>query len=140
MPYPEAAVPVLSEHADSEATDVGGTPSASTTYSWGDSVANGGTILSASITLTKKCMVVVVAFVCVYNISSKCTDIKRGTATVTKETVATGAYFGYTEGYGYLQYATEVLDPGVYTYSLVNTYGGTIYATGAVIKIVAVTV
>jgi hypothetical protein len=131
---------VLSEHVDSEATDLGGTASASTYYCYSDSVNNGGTILSASVTLTRKCMVVVVAFVCVHGISYKCTDIKRGAVTVTKETVATGAPFAYSSGYGYLQYASEVLDAGAYTYSLVNTYGATIYAAGAVIKIVAVTV
>jgi hypothetical protein len=131
-------VPILAEHTDSESTFKGSTAQYTRTYLYSNNVASGETILSASITLTKRCMVVVVTFACVYAYAAKFSDIKRGEATVTKETIIISAPFIYTNGLGHLQYATEVLDPGTYTYSLVNTSGSTITVHGAVMKIVAV--
>jgi hypothetical protein len=127
----------LKEHADGEATVVGASSASQTTYY--DAVANGGTIVSAQITLSKRCMVVVVSL-CVLLYSAKATDIQRDGVNKTKETILSPSNFAIGGKYGHLQYATEVLDAGTYTYSLVNTSGTTQYVFGAAMKIVAVEV
>jgi hypothetical protein len=132
------AAGVLSEHADSENTMVGGTSSSTTHNLIYNTISSGGTVVSASITLTKKCLVVVVSLV-VMVVNYQRTDIVRGGVIKTKETIISPANFvtNYPT-YAHLQYATEVLDPGTYTYSVVNTAGVTLSFYGAAIKIVAV--
>jgi hypothetical protein len=130
------AAALLSEHADAEATTVGATTATATAYY--STVSPGETILSASITLTKKSMVVVIALN-INRYSSKVADIKRSGVVKTKETTISAANFTISAAYAHLQYATEILDPGTYTYDLVLTYTSSIAIYGACIKIVAVT-
>jgi len=76
--------------------------------------------------------------------NAKRTDIKRGGVTKTTETTISAANFaladgGGKQGYGHIQYATEVLDAGTYQYDLVNTSGAAMGFEGSLMKIVAVT-
>jgi hypothetical protein len=128
---------VLSEYANAGNT-VSGTTQTTGTPVYYTGVPAGGNVVSATITLSKKCMVVVTSLV-VIDSSSKVTDIQRGGVNKTKGTLISNANFGPASFYGHLQYATEVLDAGTYTYNLVNTSSSTRYIGGAAIKIVAVT-
>jgi stage V sporulation protein SpoVS len=125
----------LREHGNSEATYVGTVCVSANSYY--QNVANGGTIVSASITTTKRCLIVVVGLTLV-NASTKATDIRRGGVNKTVETTISGAYFAVEFVYGHLQYATEILDAGSYTYAIVNTSGAGKNVYGAAIKIVAI--
>lgn len=125
----------LSKHADNQASNVGSGQSLSRTgYYW--TVSIGGTILSQNITITKKCLIVVVAFF-VCGSSTKISDIKRGGVTKTAGTTISSINFALNGLYGHLQYACEVLDAGTYTFDLVATSGFDCY--GAMMKLVAVT-
>jgi hypothetical protein len=131
-----AVVGNLVEHADSEATRIGTTATSGNTYY--SSVSAGSNYVSASITITKRSLIVVVSFVILLT-SSKRADIQRDGVSKTKETIVSPANFAVEGGYCHLQYATEVLDPGTYTYNVVNTATVTLSCYGAAIKIVAVT-
>ena len=122
----------LAEHANAEGTTKYNTTSTSIYY---NAVANGGTIVSASITTTKKCAIVVVASIVIFT-PSKTTDIMRGGVSKTIETTISAA--DSSGAYMHLPYATEILEAGTYTYSLVNTSGVSRNVVGATMKIVAV--
>lgn len=135
LPSYAVAAGVLEEHADAE-TVFKGVSSADTYYPYRDVVSAGATIASASITLTKKCLVVVVACVFFRAGGSNLTQIRRGGVNVTKETVDSG---GDSNGFHMsLQYASEVLDVGSYTYSLVSSAAGYYSVHGAALKVIAV--
>ena len=126
------------EHANSEATLQG---TADTTwYDSHNTIASGANIVSASITITKKSCIVVVATVSIGNWSAgdPRTQIRRGGVDKTKETTISGADT-YNNRVG-VQYATEVLDAGTYQYDLVNSYQYAVGVYCATIKIVAVAV
>lgn len=91
--------------------------------------------MSASITTTKKCCIVVTATL-VNDAGAQVTQIKRAGVDKTKETVISGADSGGWRMH--LQYTTEVLDAGTYQYDLVNNAGGNLQVIGATIKAVAV--
>jgi hypothetical protein len=131
-----AAIGELAEHADSEATrSVASATTGNTYYSL---VSAGSTVVSASITITKRSLIVVVSLAAIEQYSNKKTDIQRGGVNKTKETTVSPLHFAVISTYGHLQYATEILNPGTYTYNLVVT-SGPINCYGAAIKIVAVT-
>jgi hypothetical protein len=130
------AAGVLSEHANAGNTVRGATAASGADVYYSNIVPNGN-IVSATITLSKKCMVVVTSLV-IINSSSKATDIQRGGVNITEGTTISSSGFAIYGYYGHLQYATEVLDPGTYTYNLVNTSGASRTIYGAAIKIVAV--
>jgi len=123
------------EHQNAENTDVGASTVASTAYY--DTFANGATILSQTITTTKRCCIIVVT-TCLMAYSIKKTDIRRGGVNKTVETTISANNFAATGLRGHLQYATEVLDAGIYQYDLVNTSGAAINIYGSTMKIVAV--
>jgi hypothetical protein len=132
-----AVVGDLVEHADSEATIIGTTVKSDTPYY--SSVSAGSNYVSASITITKRSLIVVSSFVILLT-SNKRSDIKRDGVSKTKETIVSPENFAVEGGYCHLQYATEILDPGTYTYNVVNTATGPLNCYGAAIKIVAVTI
>jgi hypothetical protein len=125
----------LSEHQNAEATNVGATNDTAKTGYY-TAVVAAGTIISASITLTKRSMVVVVSIVLIPS-GSKSTSIQR-TLNVDKETTISPVNFGATNLYAHVQYGTEVLDAGTYTYKVIAGVNLNVY--GSAIKIVAVTV
>lgn len=98
------------------------------------SYSDGVTLVSATITTTKRCGIGIVACMVAMAEPVKITDIKRGGVTKTTETTISGedtANFRM-----HLQYATEILDAGVYQYDLVLT-GGDRTLCGLVIKAMA---
>ena len=127
----------LAEHVEEEAFDIGSTTSSVNAYS--DYVSSGDTIVSKSVTVTERSMIVIVAGL-ITNYDQKPSNIKRGTKILTKETAVSPINFAIENTYLYLQYATEVVEPGTYTYSLVQAAGTSIWISGAFIKIVAITV
>jgi hypothetical protein len=92
------------------------------------------TILSASITTTVRCALVVVATT-VNDNGTQYSDIKRGGVTKTIETTISSTDANYFRVH--VQYAVEILAAGTYQYDLI---GNTQYVSycGATIKIVAV--
>lgn len=126
----------LVEHQNAENLALGVTSGGGTMYRL--TIANGANIISQSITTTKRCCIVVVtAFGC--EVNTQKTQIQRGGVDKTKETTISAVLFIEDVGYGHLQYATEVLDAGTYTYNLVNTSGGSLdWILGPSMKIVAV--
>lgn len=98
-------------------------------------IANGATIVSAVITITKRCCVVVNA-AAVISISDPITylEIERpqGTIKTTQEDSAPSNTVHLTH-----HAAWEVLDPGTYTYYLMNRGGTSIYVYTAWMKVVA---
>jgi hypothetical protein len=130
-----AAACVLAEHKNAENTDVGASSTANETIYY-DNFANGATMLSQSITITKRCCIVVVT-TCVTRAYTP-TQIQRGGVNKTIETTYSAGNFAIAMGYAQLQYATEVLDAGIYQYDLVNTSGAVLQLYGSTMKIVAV--
>lgn len=130
-----SGVVVLAEHQNAENTRVDATGPAGDYYYTAH--ANGATIVSQSITTTKRCCIVVVTVVVHVNSAQK-TQIQRGGVDKTTETTISAVNQGVNTGYIHLQYASEVLDAGIYTYSLINTFGAAMNCVGGVIKIVAV--
>jgi len=126
----------LAEHQNAENTDVGAT-TVSGQILYYDTIANGATALSRSITTTKRCCIVVVT-TSIGSVNGKQFDIERGGVVKTVETTMSAIKFCSTFMYGCLQYATEVLDAGTYQYDLVATTGGNVLVYGCVMKIVAV--
>ena len=133
MPFTVEREPDLKEHADAENITVD-TESASLTCKR-KKVVHQGTIISQSVTTTKKCLIVIVTHF-ISTTASKLTDIQRDSVNKTKETTVGKATI--TDCFVQLQYATEVLDAGSYTYKLVNTSGKDMHSYGECIKIVAV--
>lgn len=126
---------VLAEHQNAETVSKG-TATIGTAYPYYDTIANLANIISASITTTKKCLIVVVTTLFTRHTYTPTLQIERDGINKTKETTASGA-----DANNYrqiMQYATEVLDAGAYTYALVNRDGGSVNSYGASIKIVAV--
>lgn len=126
----------LAEHQNAENTEIGASTAGSQTAQY-DQPINGATQLSQAITTTKRCCIVVVA-VSGQDANSQKTQIRRGGVDKTLETTITAVNWFMVGGYAHLQYATEVLNAGTYTYDLVNTSGGVIQIYGSVMKIVAV--
>lgn len=126
---------VLAEHANAENSDVGASFTNQGTYS--DVFANGATLVTQSITITKQCCIVVVTLN-INNGSTQKTQIQRVGVDKTKETTVSAIKFAVEAQYGHLQYATEILAAGTYTYNLVNTSGGNLNVYGSAMKIVAV--
>lgn len=124
------------EHAEANNTDVGANAAAVLAPRY-DLVANGGAVVSQAITTTKKCCIVIVT-TCINMNAVQQSQIRRDGVDKTLETTISAANFGFTGSRGHLQYATEVLDAGTYTYTLTNTSGGNLEFYGATIKIVAV--
>lgn len=124
------------EHANAENTGVGASTLAET-IPYYDSWANGTTILSQTITTTKYCCIIVTITI-ISDYSGKVTDIQRGGVNKTVETTVSAGHFALYKRFGHLQYATEVLDAGTYTYDLVNTRGGNTLIFGSTMKIVAI--
>jgi hypothetical protein len=100
--------------------------------------ADGETIVSASITITKKCCIVVVTTLGVVSMYGQVTQIRRGGVDKTKEITISNE--DNNMHMVHLQYATEVLDAGTYQYALVNTHGSNLSVNYATMKIVAVAV
>ena len=124
------------EHANSEATDVGATAAGVLAPRY-DSVNNGANCVTANITTTKRCCIVVVTLIVWWEVAQG-TQIQRGGVDRTVETTISAANFAFTGPMGHLQYSTEVLDAGTYTYALVNTSGVAKSVYGCAMKIVAV--
>lgn len=131
IPYaPRACQHHGAEYAEllTTTTDV----SLSTKY---DTIANGGTIVSVAITTTKRCCVIVNAATIELATTAKTAfEIERpsGTIKTTQEnrTISNEiALFHHA--------AREVLDPGTYTYYLINRSMGELYPLAVWIKAVA---
>lgn len=132
---------LLEEHADSEVMNIGDIPEVLARPGLNrNDVSNLETISSASITLTRRCLVVVVTLF-VTDDRAKRTDIMRDNVIKTKETIISPHRFvGFFRAHtGHLQYATEVLPAGTYTYTLTSTFPGVFICYGSMIKIVAIT-
>jgi hypothetical protein len=100
-----------------------------------DTIANGVTIVSRAITITERCCITVNAASIVQDtIIETALEIERpvGTIRTTQEDIVMVGELHL------LHHAVwEVLDPGTYTYYLVNRVGGPINSVGAWIKIIA---
>lgn len=139
MPIKRAgALPAVdpTEDANEETFDL------QSTY-WGgdgykDTIGNGSTVISDSITTSVRCMIIIVTSVVVANVA-QAMQIKRGGVDKTTETSISGTHFGVMNQRCHLQYALEVLDAGTYQYDLINTSGGNITIYGASMKIIAIT-
>jgi hypothetical protein len=124
----------LAENANAENTWIG-TASTDIIYPKYDSVALNATILSGSITTTKRTMIVVVAVI-VHPYPLGSGQIQRGGVDKTiEETISAVNNSRYSM---HLLYATEVLDAGTYQYDLVNTWMNNLPAHLAGLKIIAV--
>ena len=123
------------ENVNAEANKVGAS-AAGVEAPYYDNWVTGNTIVSAAITTTTKCMIVVFTLSIISNAAAQ-TQIQRGGVDKTAETNITALKFGMLNGYGHTQYAAELLDAGTYTYNLVLT-GANQGIRGSVIKIVAV--
>lgn len=124
------------EHANAETSDMGATHAAALNPHF-DVIANGATALTANITTTKRCCIVVVSVVSLM-VAGVSSQIQRGGVDRTVETTISPMDFVSAGQRAYIQYSTEVLDPGTYTYNLVNTSGGNLEFYGCIMKIVAV--
>jgi len=123
------------EHINAENSFLGGTGIAKTgRYT---DFADGATMLSQAITITKRCLVIVICTI-VSADNIKKTDIRRGAVNKTTETTISAINFATTTTYSHIQEAWEQLEPGTYTFDLVNTSGGVFSNYGSTIKIVAV--
>ena len=134
MPLKRVFDPV--EHQNAENTLIN-TSTASTTLYY-NTLAIGATLVSQSITITKRCCIVVVT-ICAHGANTAKTQIQRGGVNKTTETTISPVNWGFVGGYGHLQYASEVLDAGTYTYALVNSSGATLSIAVVAMKAVAVT-
>lgn len=103
-----------------------------------DTFANGDAAISQAITITKRCMIIVFAATVITSNLPTGTQIQRGGVNKTTETTVSAINFAVLGKYGHLQYAAEVLEPGTYTYNLVNTTGVAASFYGSFMKIVAV--
>ena len=126
------------QHAEANNTDVGANAAAALAPRY-VLVADDAAIVSQAITITKKCCVVVVTTTTCWN-NFQSSEIRRLAIDRTLETTISSTNFAFTGPRGHLQYATEVLDPGTYTYALTNSSGGNLEFYGATIKIVAVSI
>jgi hypothetical protein len=130
------AAAALTIHAEGEASEVGSTSGSSTVYY--NSVPPGNSFTSITITITKRCLVVVVG-VAVVNTSLKIVQIRRGGVNKTIKDAVSPANFAVAGAYAHILYAAEILDPGTYLYYLYNSSGtSAINVFGAALKIVAV--
>lgn len=100
-----------------------------------DNIVDGGTILSQAITITERCCVVVNAATLVRdNFQATDLEIERPLATIRttqEDVVVTGAMHLLHHA------AWEVLDPGTYTYHLVNRAGAVADVWVAWLKVIA---
>ena len=121
----------LEEHANAEQS-VKSTLNGAVGYY--KSYSNGATLISCTITITLRSCIVIVAGSFPKNVvSSSLLQIQRGGVNKTlEETRAANA--DATGIRTHLLYGTEVLDPGVYQYDLVNVSGDNITTWGSAIK------
>ena len=124
------------EYANSEATDVGVTHGAVVVPHY-DTVNDDAVTLTGNITTTRRCLIIVVTCLQTYE-AAQVSQIQRGGVDRTVETTISNADFGFAGCRVHLQYASEILDAGTYTYTLVNTSGGVLGFYGSAMKIVAV--
>lgn len=123
------------EHANAENT-LKGTFDFNAVYF--DNFDDGAVVVQQNIVTAVPCLIVVVTTILTSQVAiiAKATDIQRGGVTITAETTLSAADVNGRRFH--LQYATEFLPAGNYTYQLVNTYGDILSSHGATIKIVAV--
>lgn len=132
----ETGLADLLNHQNAENYVVGNSSLASQT-AWRIQFAAGATILSKAITISRRCLIIVVT-THVKGGVTVVTQIRRGADNITAESNLSNVNFAIAGCYGILQYAYEVLNAGTYTYTLVNSSGSAVYFYGTNMKIVAI--
>lgn len=127
--------PCLCQHHGAAYAELAGTtPYTAQATNYTDT-PNGGTIISRAITITERCCICVNAATLLWaGVLPTALEIERplGTIRTQQEDVVT------TNAYAIMHHAAwEVLDPGTYTYYLVNRSGATLSICAAWLKIIA---
>ena len=125
----------LVEHQNAENVVIGASTQVNQTLYY-NAYLLGNTVLSQSITTTRRCTIVVVTDA-ILSAATQFTQIQRGGVDKTVETTISATQYSSLNQRSHLQYATEVLDAGVYQYDLVISSDAP-WIYGAVMKIVAV--